>query len=315
MWREKVRGNANISKIISRRFMLGASALRDSATMTASSRGRRVAQTVLSSKSSHQLDQLAVRADQYPLAASPNLCARCASSSSRFPFRLYSTAAPVSQDVSRQTTTIPGAPPAVSPSPPSPYTLRSGMILTRPPLVTRPLHPFENAFFFYQKRLEERLNTPFITSIYFKPDTARQLDWNVKVEDRKGTVAKELGVYNGKSSKSWDDELKVGDELSSQENILNSLLKDAEARVSDDAELIAPEDVEPVEPPASRETEADKKGDVKRLDRALDKTLYLIVKGKDGWGFPADIIPKSENLHEVRRIVPFLGYDDDANIQ
>lgn len=173
------------------------------------------------------------------------------------------------------------------------------MILTRPPLVTRKLHPFENSFFFYQKRLEERLNTPFITSIYFKPDTARRLDWNVKVQERQGTVAKELGVYNGKSSRAWDDELRVGDALSDQESIVRSLLRDAEARVSDDAELIAPEDVVPVEPPVDRVTEADRGGDAKRLDRQLDRTLYLVVKGKDGWGFPADVIPKDENLHEV----------------
>lgn len=175
------------------------------------------------------------------------------------------------------------------------------MILTRPPLVTRKLEPFENAFFFYQKRLEERLNTPFITSIYFKPDTARRLDWNIKVRDRSGTVAKELGVYNGKSSQAWDDELRVGDELSSEESKLNALLKDAEARVSDDAEEIAAADVIPVERPVERITEADKKGDVKRLDRQLDRTLYLVVKGKDGWGFPADVLPKDENLHEAAK--------------
>ena len=172
------------------------------------------------------------------------------------------------------------------------------MILTRPPLMTRKLHPFENSFYFYQKRLEERLNTPFITGIYFKPDTARRLDWSIKVDERKGTVAKELGVYSGKSSKAWDDELRVGDELSNQETIAKALLKDAESRVSDDAEVIAPQDVVPLDPLPPRVTEADEKNDVRRLDRQLDRTLYLVVKGKDGWGFPSDII-QDENLHEV----------------
>uniref|UniRef100_A0A0D2XDU1 Large ribosomal subunit protein mL46 n=1 Tax=Fusarium oxysporum (strain Fo5176) TaxID=660025 RepID=A0A0D2XDU1_FUSOF len=218
--------------------------------MTASSRGSKAAQAVLST--------------------SPNLCTRCASSSSvsRYPARLYSSLAAAVAKTPTDTST-----PAPARSPP-PYDVRSGVILTRPPLVTRKLHPFENAFFFYQKRLEERLNTPFITSIYFKPDTARRLDWNIKVQERKGTVAKELGVYNGKSSKAWDDELKVGDELSNQETIVKSLLRDAEAR-----------------------------GDVQRLDRQLDRTLYLVVKGKDGWGFPADVIPKDENLHESAKRV------------
>ncbi|KAM0347182.1 hypothetical protein ACHAPU_005123 [Fusarium lateritium] len=243
--------------------------------MAASSRGGRAAQTMLSS--------------------SPSICARCASSSAlpRVPARLYSSIAAAVAKTPTDATT-----PSSARSNSPPYDVRSGMILTRPPLVTRNLHPFENAFFFYQKRLEERLNTPFITGIYFKPDTARRLDWNLKVQDRQGTVAKELGVYNGKSSKAWDDELKVGDELSNQETIVKSLLKDAEARVSDDAEIIAAEDVVPVDPPVDRITEADRKGDVQRLDRQLDRTLYLVVKGKDGWGFPADVIPKDENLHE-----------------
>ncbi|KAF4465523.1 MRPL17-mitochondrial ribosomal large subunit [Fusarium albosuccineum] len=250
--------------------------------MTASSRGGRAVQAVLST--------------------SPNLCARCASSSSvssfpRLSARLYSSAAAAAATTTpSDATTEP--PPAAARRPPPPYDVQSGMILTRPPLVTRNLHPFENSFFFYQKRLEERLNTPFITSIYFKPDTARRLDWNIKVQERQGTVAKELGVYNGKSSKAWDDELKVGDELSNQETIVKSLLKDAEARVSDDAELIALDDIVPVEPPNDRVTEADRKGDVQRLDRQLDRTLYLVVKGKDGWVFPADVIPKDQNLHE-----------------
>lgn len=187
------------------------------------------------------------------------------------------------------------------------------MILTRPPLVTRKLHPFENSFFFYQKRLEERLNTPFITSIYYKPDTARRLDWNLKVQDRQGTVAKELGVYNGKSSKAWDDELRVGDELSNQESIVKALLKDAEARVSDDAEVINTEDVVPIEPPVSRITEADKKGDVRRLDRQLDRTLYLVVKSGDNWVFPADVIPKDQNLHEVSFPPPIVNDGDEGS--
>ncbi|KAG6011924.1 hypothetical protein E4U43_008036 [Claviceps pusilla] len=249
--------------------------------MTASSRGRRAMQSIL--------------------GGTPNVCSRCATSFIRVPTRLYSATT-----VTSSQTSPPPSEDVVPPSPtraPPPYDVRSGLILTRPPLLTRKLHSFENAFFFYQKRLEERLNTPFITSIYFKPDTARRLDWNLKVEERKGTVAKEIGVYNGKSSKAWDDELKVGDDLSSQESVLECLLKDAEARVSDDAEVIKPEDRVPVERPMERETEADKKGDVRRLDRQLDKTLYLVVKNEDGWGFPADVVAKDEDLHETAKRV------------
>ncbi|ODA79644.1 hypothetical protein RJ55_05238 [Drechmeria coniospora] len=245
--------------------------------MTASSRGRRALQGLFSA---------------------PRVCFRCATSNAASS-RLYSSAA-APAEVLADTNTPPSPLPRRS-SPP--YDVHSGLILTRPPLLTRRLHPFENAFFFYQKRLEERLNTPFITSIYFKPDTARKLDWDLKVQERQGTVAKELGVYKGKGAKAWDDELKVDDTLSTQESLLNSLLRDAEARVSDDAEVIAAEDVVSVERPMERETEADRKGDVRRLDRSLDRTLYLVVKGKDGWGFPAGAVPKDENLHQAAKNV------------
>jgi large subunit ribosomal protein L46 len=236
------------------------------------------------------------------------MCSRCATTSiptRTAAARLYSTAVPAIEAVSASTdAAVPPPSPATTPQPKAPdYDVRSGVILTRPPLLTRKLHPFENAFFFYQKRLEERLNSPFVTSIYFKPDTPRLLDWNLKVKERQGSVAKELGAYSGKNSRAWDDELRVGDRLSEPETMLGSLLKDAEARISDDAEVIAADEVVPVQRPAERLTEADKKGDVRRLDRELERTLYLVVKGKDGWTFPADVIPRDENLHEAAKRV------------
>jgi large subunit ribosomal protein L46 len=43
-----------------------------------------------------------------------------------------------------------------------------------------------------------------------------------------------------------------------------------------------------VDRPLGRFTDADRKGDVRRLDRALARTLYLVVKRKEGgWGFPS----------------------------
>ncbi len=240
-----------------------------------------------------------------PLIASSNVCSRCAVTSSRVPARFYSAAAPAEPSSSQASAAATATTPkSQQPHPSTAYDLRSGLILTRPPLLTRPLHPFESSFFFYQKRLEERLNNTFIPSIYYKPDTPRRMEWDLKIKERQGTVAKELGVYNGKSSTAWQDELKVGDQLSSEDHLIKSLLKDAAARVSDDAEVIPDADVVPITLPSGRETEADKKGDVKRLDRQLDRTLYLVVKGKDGWVFPADIIPPGENIHEVS--IPFF---------
>ena len=52
--------------------------------------------------------------------------------------------------------------------------------------------------------------------------------------------------------------------------------------------------------PEGRRTEADRIGDVKRLDRELARTLYLVVKRKNGgWGFPSGVLEGRENLHQV----------------
>ncbi|RDA83872.1 hypothetical protein CP532_1184 [Ophiocordyceps camponoti-leonardi (nom. inval.)] len=225
--------------------------------------------------------------------APKQLCSRCAAATKR----LYSSSAAAEATASSSVGDVVNTA-GLRPEPePLPYDLYSGVVLTRPPILTRELHPFENAFFFYQKRLEERLNSKYIPSVHHKPDTVRLIDWEVKIKERKGVVAKELGMYRGQLATSWDDELRVGDELSKPEHITEALLKDAEVRVSEDAEILAPEDVVPVPRPMPRRTEADEVGDVTRLDRQLDRTLYLVVEGKDGWGFPAGPMIKDENLH------------------
>lgn len=192
------------------------------------------------------------------------------------------------------------------------------MILTRPPLLTRPLTSFESAYYFYQKRLNERLTLPFTQAAFFKRDTPPQLDWAEKLRERNGVVAREIGQYNGRSSTAWDDELRVGDKLSSPEALMESILKDAEARVSEDAEVIPPEDRVPVERPMDRVTEADRKGDVRRLDRELSRTLYLVVQTEQGkWEFPTASVRTNEALHEVGTCVLQSSYPEMtlANVQ
>ncbi|EXF78014.1 NUDIX domain-containing protein [Colletotrichum fioriniae PJ7] len=262
------------------------------------------------------------------IQSTPRVCRQCARVQIRAPApsRAYSGAAAAATN----TTTSDAPPPPPSPSskvskptepkaaaaditipPPS---IRAGVILTRAPLLTRPLTDFEQSYFFYQKRLNERLTMPFITSVYFKPDTPALIDWNMKVKDRKGTVAKELGVYNGKASTAWDDELAVGDGLSKHDKAVELLLKDAVMRVSDDAEIIPEEDRAPPEALAPRVSEADIKGDQTRLDRAMERTLYLVVRKagrkKDVWEFPAAGLSTEENLHEAAQRI----LDDTAGV-
>ncbi|MBE3047644.1 hypothetical protein IMZ48_35055 [Candidatus Bathyarchaeota archaeon] len=217
----------------------------------------------------------------------------------RFSIRQLASTRPYTAAAAEATPSTPDAPPSPATSPRS--LIRAGVILTRAPLLTRSETPLESAYYFYQKRLNERLTLPFTQAAFFKRDTPPQLDWAEKLRERGGVVAREIGQYNGRSASAWDDELRVGDGLSGQEALRDSILKDAEARVSEDAEVIPLEDRVPVERPLDRVTEADRTGDVKRLDRELARTLYLVVQKEDGkWEFPTASVSTDEALHDVR---------------
>ena len=99
----------------------------------------------------------------------------------------------------------------------------------------------------------------------------------------------------------WNDEVLVGSATSTPEYVVERLLADAEVRVSEDGEEISAEERVPVERPVGRRSRADEEGDVRRLDRRMEETVYLVVrKGEEGeWGFPAGDVTTSEALHEV----------------
>lgn len=183
------------------------------------------------------------------------------------------------------------------------HEIHSGVILSRPPLLTPKPHPFESAFFFYQKRLNERLAVPFSRYFYFKKDTPANTDWKIKIKERGGVLAKELGPYNAYGKNAWNDELLVKEKhMVEPDYIINQLVKDARVSVTEDGVVVQDESarIEGVEMPLTRITEADHNNDIRRLDRLLDRTLYLVVRSKETqeWGFPSGALLGKENLHE-----------------
>lgn len=216
------------------------------------------------------------------------------------------------------------------------YQLHAGIVLSRAPTLTRPLHPFERAFFLYQRRLNERLALPFTRYFYFKKGTPADLEWKRKVKERH-TPARDIGVYNPYAKEGWDDEVRVGDKLGEEleDETRRRLIHDVqggvvgatgstEAGVGAAPELLesgetaagkgdqAQTPVDPValvpsrrrgqdvEKPMDRITQADREGDFKSLDRMGWRTLYLLVKGKDGmWTFPSARLAAKENLRQV----------------
>merc|ERR1712166_204222 len=51
--------------------------------------------------------------------------------------------------------------------------------------------------------------------------------------------------------------------------------------------------------PAPRRTKADEQNDMRSLDRALDRTLYLLVQDGDSWNFPQCAVGQEDALHTV----------------
>lgn len=168
-------------------------------------------------------------------------------------------------------------------------------MLSRPPLLTPTPSPFEEAYFFYQKRLHERLALPFSRYFYFKSGTPADADYKLKAKQRGGAAARELGGYTGYGEEAWNDELLVGDSTSTKAHEREVLVKDAKRTDGED------DGKETEVKVLGRRTESDKSKDERRLDRMLGRTLYLVVKGQGNrWRFPVGSLEGRENLGQVR---------------
>lgn len=190
------------------------------------------------------------------------------------------------------------------------YKIKTAVLLSRPPVITRDLTPFEKAFFLYQKRLNERLALPFTRYFYYQKGTPGDVEWKRKIKERQ-TPARDIGVYNAYSEDGWNDEVLVGARESEPEEQVEALIKDAQVEVKEGEESSVVKKQE-VERPYPRVTDADKTGDVKSLNRLLQRTLYLLVKTEKNkrWRFPSSFMEGKESLHTVRPPNSRLSFTD-----
>ena len=145
------------------------------------------------------------------------------------------------------------------------YTIKAGVLLSRAPQITRELTSFEKAFYFYQRRLNERLALPFTRYFYFKRGTPADVEWKHKYKDRQ-TAARDIGKYNAYSKEAWNDELLVGAVESEPEHQIDALVRDAEGgSTADSVDMVTKK--EEVLRPLPRVSEADEKGDQRLLKR------------------------------------------------
>lgn len=146
--------------------------------------------------------------------------------------------------------------------------------------------------------------TPFAQQFFFPKGQPAGIDFKIKWIERRRTMAREIGRVNRGGPYEWDDELLMdqGRALADPDRVRETLYLEAESRVSEDGERLSFEDRLRVDRPHGRETEADRTGDVTRLDRKLDRTLYLVVTRSHGsWELPMALVQPDEVLHEVSR--------------
>lgn len=196
----------------------------------------------------------------------------------------------------------PGASPLAQPR----IAVKAGVVVSRPPLITPDPHPFDTAFYLYQRRLNERLVLPFTQYFHFKRGTPAFEIWRTKRRARAGVAARDIGNYNAYTKESWNDEVLVGDKCAEPRDIVEKLI-DEEGRGTEfigdgsdaDAKLAG----------LKRTTPADQSNDQKSLDRSLSRTLYLLIRNttqaKDqdaatSWRFPSGDVEGKEGLKEVR---------------
>ncbi|KAI4206336.1 MAG: hypothetical protein LQ346_001161 [Caloplaca aetnensis] len=231
-----------------------------------------------------------------------HLCQTCLLS--LFPHRLASTAT-----ATTASEPIPIEPPPSDQAVPSTqstslrttYKVKASVLLSRPPVLTRDLTPFEKAYFLYQKRLNERLVLPFSRYFYYQKGTPGDVEWKRKIKERQ-TPARDIGKYNAYDREvGWNDEVLVGAKESEPEEQVEALLRDAEVEVKKEADEEGQErevKKELAVKPMPRVTEADRMGDTRSLDRLLQRTLYLVVKRRDGkWWLPSSGLVGKESLH------------------
>ena len=200
--------------------------------------------------------------------------------------------------------------PAAFPLPQPKYYIKAGVVLSRPPIVTPDLHPFEKAYMLYQRRLNERLVLPFTQYFYYKRGTPSFEHWRTKRRERGGVAARDIGNYNAYTEESWNDEVLQGSKDADPETIVKALI-DEEGRASD----FVTEGGDTGMAGLRRTTDADEKKDMKSLERSLSRTLYLLVKRTaesdatrpSMWSFPCATVEEREGVKEVGLNFPTTG--------
>lgn len=169
---------------------------------------------------------------------------------------------------------------------PLPNSIKAGLLLSRIPIVTPELSKLESQYYQYQSELERRLMWTFPQFFYFKRGTLSERRF---LNVQKGLVPKLPGVWFPKGIPL----IKFGRDTRKKQEVNLPKESTEEMSSSDMSRPIVPN---------PRITPADEQNNTKTLERQLSRTLYLLVRSKEGWQLPSFPVPQKGDekvpLHE-----------------
>jgi hypothetical protein len=166
--------------------------------------------------------------------------------------------------------------------------ISTAIILNRSPILTRTPTAFEEAYYSYQARIRRALHNPFPFDFYFKQGTL--IETRFALEERN----RERHAFGEKFLPKEED-------VSEEKRAADQAAVDQLAQQEGEGEVLMP-----------RTHPADTAGDVKSLDRAGERNLYLLLEtlegGKTVWRFPQGSVEKGQFLHQVCNALQLCEY-------
>ncbi|WFD42806.1 hypothetical protein MPSI1_001456 [Malassezia psittaci] len=147
--------------------------------------------------------------------------------------------------------------------------LKAALLLVRAPVVQKEPSAFEQEFYRFNRQLSQKLQQPFPRDMYFKKGSAAE---------------KRFDEFFNEFQKTWELKTDTKESDATQQ----------ETPSESDADLYAT---------MPRTTSADAQNNRRSLERALDRTLYLLVKEKNSWRLPSSLLAadrsKTDSLHQA----------------
>lgn len=185
--------------------------------------------------------------------------------------------------------------------------VRSALVLSRAPTLLREPSPLEHAVYSYNQKLNRHLAVPLNPDFYFKPGSSAELAY-LKAEAERVkldfTTIRSRGNLAAASVAATPAKGQPAEELVSagQPTAANPAESVMDTSPEGEAEGAAESESFDSYAVRSRRTEADEANDQTSLDRAGDRTLYLLIKSREtsnAWRFPSDVVDLASKTESV----------------